>query len=80
MEQPQSMETERITQQSNPILAKYENQRLEAQLKKKEANELNLSEHEDDLEEEDVEAKFPVKGKFRMRAHINPLNDTPWPL
>ena len=22
---------------------------------------------------------MPRKGDYRMRAHINPLNDTPWP-
>ena len=65
-------------QQSNPILARLETRRTEYLLKKKEAADLNLSENE--AEEEELDAKFPVKAKFRMRAHVNPLGDTPWPL
>jgi len=38
-----------------------------------------LSDLDEELAGEDIEAKFPIKAKFRMRAHINPLNDTPWP-
>ena len=49
------------------------------------------SEHSDNSKQDEIEKienatlqkkkrLMPKKGDFRMRAHINPLNDTPYPL
>lgn len=37
--------------------------------------------HDDNLDDMNItkKVKFPKKGDYRMRAHINPLGDTPFP-
>lgn len=55
--------------QSNRILERYRAETAEL-LKKRQAS----------AAPEGAEAKMPKRAEFRMRAHCNPLSDTPFPL
>ena len=75
------MENTNSTPHSNPILAQYDKYR-KAGMKSKKYQEKHKNdaakEASDDSEAEDISK--PKKSLHRQRAHINPMNDTPYPL
>lgn len=75
------------TGHSNPILAQYDIQRKTGVMskkfcekKKKEEEKLASKKQEEDSDSDNDGISKPKKALHRQRAHINPMNDTPFPL
>ena len=60
------------SEQSNKALANFEKNRP-IFLQKRDGEDIEA------MDEKQLK-KRPRKAKYRMRAHLNPLNDTPYPL
>lgn len=69
--------------QSNPKLEKYRqesNEILKKRGKMVRDKPAKPKVPEDPVSEEEDQFEMPKKAEFRMRAHCNPLCDTPFPL
>ena len=76
---------EKNTGHSNPILAQYDLYRQSGAKSKKylerhKNEETNVASKEQPEDSDSDEISKPKKALHRQRAHINPMNDTPYPL
>ena len=74
---------EKTSGHSNPILAQYDLYRQSGAKSKKyleRHKEENVASKEQPEDSDSEDISKPKKALHRQRAHINPMNDTPYPL